>query len=467
MTEQNQRPARRIYNLDKNLSPEQMAVVFAMTSRSPEPFDEIARQVSEEKAADFHEKWVVGYGHSSVAEHAVLHLAVENISRLACDTLEDNRLASYTEKSSRYQMIAQGSYHTPEEIGADPELVQKFRATCNHLFETYEMAVGKTILHLKENNPQGEKERDGAYNLRMRRVATDSCRSLLPAATLTNVGMTANARTMEHAISKLLSSELIEERELGQELLHQGQEMTPTLIKYAAHSPYLQKTPEVQNLMDLQIRAKDSTREPDHPRATLLEYDKDAPAKLAMTLAYRSSETNYEQVRSATSDFPPGVIHQAIQLCLENLGSHEAPVREFENITYLLEFVMDYGAYREFKRHRILTTISQTPDPAAGYSTPPLINEAGLNREFEGAIEMADETYREIEKEFPQAAPYVLTHAHHRRMITRMNLRECYHLLKLRTSPQAHASIRKPMNQALASLREVHPSFFQHPSLGF
>jgi len=79
------------------LTEEQIAVTFAMTSRSPEPFDEIARRVTEESAASFNERWVVGYGHASVAEHAVLHLAVENISRLACDTLEDNPLASYTE----------------------------------------------------------------------------------------------------------------------------------------------------------------------------------------------------------------------------------------------------------------------------------------------------------------------------------------------------------------------------------
>ena len=60
----------------------------------------------------------------------------------------------------------------------------------------------------------------------------------------------------------------------------------------------------------------------------------------------------------------------------------------------------------------------------------------------------------------------LLTHAHHRRMITRMNLRECYHLLKLGTSPQAHASIREPMNQALRALRAVHPTIFDHLSLG-
>ncbi len=86
---------RRVYPLDnRDLSEEQIAVAFAMTSRRPEPFDEIAREVSEEKAADFHERWVLGYGHASVAEHAVIHMAVENISRLACDALEDNRLAS-------------------------------------------------------------------------------------------------------------------------------------------------------------------------------------------------------------------------------------------------------------------------------------------------------------------------------------------------------------------------------------
>ena len=80
---------RRVYPLDsRNLSEEQIAVTFAMTSRRPEPFDETARQVSEATAADFHERWVVGYGHASVAEHAVVRLAVENISRIATDALE-------------------------------------------------------------------------------------------------------------------------------------------------------------------------------------------------------------------------------------------------------------------------------------------------------------------------------------------------------------------------------------------
>ena len=74
-------PPRRIYLLSpKDLSPETIAVAFAKTSRSPESFREIASVLSDEKSARFHEKWVVGYGHASVAEHAVLHIAISSDS---------------------------------------------------------------------------------------------------------------------------------------------------------------------------------------------------------------------------------------------------------------------------------------------------------------------------------------------------------------------------------------------------
>ncbi|KAA0229520.1 hypothetical protein EDM76_11890, partial [bacterium] len=92
---------RRIYTLSGH-SPEVIAVAFAKTSRVPDSFDTIAAELSEEASAKFHEKWVVGYGHASVAEHAVLHIAVENVSILATKVIEDNRLASYTEQSTRY-----------------------------------------------------------------------------------------------------------------------------------------------------------------------------------------------------------------------------------------------------------------------------------------------------------------------------------------------------------------------------
>src|SRR5512143_230951 len=130
-------PPRDIYLLSpKVLSPETIAVAFAKTSRSPESFREIAAELSDEKSAQFHERWVVGYGHASVAEHAILHIAVENVSRLAIECLESNRLASYTEKATRYQMWRPDSFYTPRVI-AESQHADRYRQTCTRLFETY------------------------------------------------------------------------------------------------------------------------------------------------------------------------------------------------------------------------------------------------------------------------------------------------------------------------------------------
>src|SRR3989304_3543812 len=132
---------RDIYLLNpKMLSPEVIAVAFAKTSRSPESFRDIAAELSDEKSAQFHERWVVGYGHASVAEHAVLHVAVENVSRLAIECLESNRLASYTEKSTRYQMWDRDSFYTPRAM-AESQHADLYRRTCTQLFETYRRSL--------------------------------------------------------------------------------------------------------------------------------------------------------------------------------------------------------------------------------------------------------------------------------------------------------------------------------------
>src|SRR5512140_3696261 len=132
---------RQIYLLNpQELRPETIAVAFAKTSRSPESFRQIAAGLNDEKSAQFHEKWVVGYGHASVAEHAVLHLAIENASRLAMEAIESNRLASYTEKSTRYQKWDADAFHIPSELDGHP-LREQYIATCRMLFETYAAAL--------------------------------------------------------------------------------------------------------------------------------------------------------------------------------------------------------------------------------------------------------------------------------------------------------------------------------------
>ena len=450
---------RRVYPLSpRDLSEEQLAVVFAMTSRRPEPFDEIAQQVSEERAAGFHERWVLGYGHASVAEHAVLHLAVENVSRLACDTLEDNRLASYTEKSSRFQIMPPDYFHVPAELDEDPELRSLYVDTCRGLFTAYEELLDGLRTHLREARPRRENERVGAFNLRVRRVAIDSCRFILPASTLTNVGVTMNARSMEHAVTKLLSSPTAEERELGDELKEKGREITPTLVKYADFNPYFAGTREWQE--DLAPDEEASAEQKINAR--LITFDPKADVTLAAALAYRFADAAHESVADHVRGLPPEQRHDIIARSLENLGPHDPLPREFELVDYVFELVMDYGAYREYKRHRMQSYFPQPLTVAHGAVTPPLIEEAGLTDRFNEAVEASETAFRRLKPSMPQVAPYVVTHAHRRRALVKLNARECFHLFKLRTQRQAHFTIQQVSEAALKLAVEVHPWLFRH-----
>ncbi len=461
---------RRVYPMDAHdLTEEQIAVAFAMTSRRPEAFDEIAEQVSQEKAADFHERWVLGYGHASVAEHAVVHMAVENVSRLACDTLEDNRLASYTEKSSRYQVMPEDYYYVPEELAQHPELKREYEAACQSLFHGYMKLIDGCMEHLRQTMPRIASERDGAYNMRLRRVATDHCRAVLPAATLTNVGVTANARTLEHAITKLVSSELIEEQLLGDEVRAQGRTITPTLIKYADKVDYLANLPGLQ--VELARRYGFPPEQPSDavnesganpPEVKLVHWDRKGEERLTAALLYRNSNRSYDQVLEQAKELGPETRQAIIAECTAGLGPHDAPLREFEVVDYTYEFMLDYGAYREFKRHRMMSYLPQSLTVAHGYRVPPVVADAGLSAEFEETVRPAEEAYWKVMEVSPLAAQYLVTHAHNRRVVSKFNLRECYHLFKMRTSEEAHFSIREPMQEALRLAVEVQPNLFRH-----
>ena len=150
-----------------------------------------------------------GYGHASVAEHAVLHVAFENVSRLAIECLESNRLASYTEKSTRYQKWESDDFHSPAEL-RDHALLDEFTRVCRLLFRTSATPSIRCGTWSCERTTRRENESAEALDRRVRSQYVDVCRFLLPAAALANVGMTANARVLENALRKLLSHELQE-----------------------------------------------------------------------------------------------------------------------------------------------------------------------------------------------------------------------------------------------------------------
>ncbi len=463
-------PDRQIYLLSpRELNPETIAVAFAKTSRSPESFREIAAGLTDEKSAKFHEKWVVGYGHASVAEHAVLHLAFENVSRLAIESIESNRLASYTEKSTRYQKWGAGNFYIPAELDGHP-LRDGFISTCSLLFKTYTEALDPLRSLVVQRAQRRENETDEAMDRRLRSQYVDVYRFLLPAASLANVGMTANARVLENSIRKMLSHELAEVRAIAEQVKTVARVEIPTLVKYADASPYLVGTREefVRNRPPLPVLKPDRLQMEGEGTdwCRLIDYDRDGEDRILAAALYRFGEMPYEAALAYLRSLGPAGRGQLADALLQRLGEHDIPLRELEYATYTFDLRMDQGAYAEFKRHRMMTQTPQWLTARLGYTIPRLVSEAGLGPAYEAAMQAAADMYEQLYALSPWVAQYVVPNGYNRRVLARFNLREACHFCRLRGAPNAHFSIRRIAFQIHEQLQRVHPLLVKYLHLG-
>ena len=431
-------PKRQVYLLDpQQLPPETIAVTFAKTSRSPESFREIAAELTAASSAEFNEKWVVGYGHSSVAEHAVLHIAVENISRLAVENIESNRLASYTEKSTRFQTWEDDAFHVPAELASHP-LLDLFTSTCVMLFSTYHSCLQAVIAHLRDVALRQENENEAQFNRRVRSQAIDVCRFLLPSASLANVGITINARALEHAVGKLLTSPLIEAQQIGAEIRDAASASIPTLLKYANAIPYLQHVCEQFSavLVEKDASAKSDWCQLIDPNPDVLERILAAELYREKNIAYAQS---YELIRTLSENHKSTLL----RCLLEMPDRHTIPSRELEYAFFTFDLLIDQGAYFEVKRHRMMTQTPQRLSTRCGYAVPALITEAGMNNAYRAAMEEARVVYEQLASYDPEVAAYIVPNGFNRRVLLHLNLRSLVHFIHLRSASNAHFSVRR------------------------
>ena len=456
-------PEREIYLLSpRALSPETIAVAFAKTSRAPESFREIAAELSDEQSAKFHEKWVVGYGHASVAEHAVLHIAFENVSRIAIESIESSRLASYTEKSTRYQKWGQDDFTIPPELDGHP-LRDEFAQTVRLLFSTYAESLDPLKNLILERSPRRENESDEAYDRRIRSQYVDRSRFILPAAANANVGMTANARVIEMIIRKMLSHPLAEVRQIGEKMKDVAKAETPTLVKYADAVTYF-----VETVKELQSSVDSGQWTVNNDRAdwcSLIDYEKDGEKKILAATLYRFNEMSFTNALAYIEALSEQEKAELANTLLKRLTRYDVPLRELEYSTYTFDLVMDQGAYAEFKRHRMMTQTPQRLSTRLGYTIPRLVTEAGFGLKYEAAMQSAIQMYEKLYAFNPDVAQYIVPNGFNRRVLAQFNLREAFAFCQLRSAANAHFSIRRVAQKMYEEMARVHPLLTKYMKL--
>jgi thymidylate synthase ThyX len=332
--------------------------------------------------------------------------------------------------------------------------------TIRLLFRTYAESLTPVRNLVLERFPRRENEKDEAWDRRIRSRYVDVCRFLLPAASLANVGMTANARVLESMIRKMLSHQLTEVREIGEKVKQVAKAETPTLVKYADAVPYVIETIKEFNGKGSRNRARTA-----NDWCTLVAYDHDGENKILAAALYRFGEMPYADALAHVKGLDPAALDEVARSLLGRLDKYDIPLRELEYSTYTFDLVMDQGAYAEFKRHRMMTQTPQRLTTRLGYATPRLITEAGFGSEYEAAMYSAAKMYEKLYRVNPDVAQYVVPNGFNRRVLAQFNLREAFAFCQLRSAANAHFSIRRVAQRVHEELCHVHPLLTKYMKL--
>jgi thymidylate synthase ThyX len=435
---------------------------------------ETADTTGQSKAEAFYDRVLIGYGDDSVAELGGAHLACESVSNIAAKILEDSRLGlSPLEKSTRYvpfnkKIAGRYRYYREPAIMASGHAVA-YEATLDHLFDTYTAMFEPLLVWVQAETPRDAQTSERAYLSATRAKTFDLLRGLLPMATLTNVGFFGNGRAFEYLLVKLAASEHAEVQELGQSIQQELDLVIPSFVKRAKsdrgqqYAKYLADNVSHSRQLTQQILADQPITSTD--AVTLVEFDSNAEAQVVTAILYPHSQLSQTEIREVVDRLTIAQRQEIINTYVGERGSRfHRPGRAFEETYYTFDILADLGAYRDLHRHRIMTQERQGYTVDHGFVMPEELIEAGLADQYREALERAAKTMKVIEQDLPQAAQYVVPFAFRTRWRIKLNLREAYHFIELRSAAQGHPGYRAIAQAMYHQMLAVHPSLVQNMS---
>lgn len=443
-----------------DVTPETLSAAYARISRDPRPADEL-RAVSRtevEKARRSNRNIIFAMGHHSVAEHAVFNFDVIGVSRLAIEDLERFRLCSFTEKSQRYIKLGE-DFVVPAEIRAAgledlfASAIRKQNALYHRLYDRLRPRVFARNAAAAED-PRNHAVLDG--------WAKEDARYIVSLAAEGQLGMTVNARNLELLIRRFASKPLAELREIGSRLHALAREVAPSIVLFTEGAEF-----DAVTLRDVggafpetgkagRPRRAGKGRPPRSP-VRLLRATPDADDELLAALAFATSGDPHGDCLDRVRAMSGADKRRVAKAAFRRMEFYDFPLREFEFPDLTFELVVSASCFAQLKRHRMATLTVQPYDPGLGVTVPPSVVELGAGGEFLEVIAETEEVHDRLRKAVGGAADYILTNAHRRRALLKINARELYHVSRLREDATAQWDIRRLARDMSALARKAMP----------
>ncbi|MBP7631319.1 MAG: FAD-dependent thymidylate synthase [Acidimicrobiales bacterium] len=410
------------------------------------------------RAEELYDRVFFEYGDDSVAQLGGIHLACEQASNLLTKVLEWGRLMSYLEQSTRYiaydaRIGGRYRFHRDPGVLGSP-LGTRYVGEMDRLFDTYAELLPKLTEFFRVQFPKDPDDSDFVYRQATRAKAFDALRGLLPAASLSNVGIYGTGQAYEALLLRMRSHPLPEARTYADLILHELRKVIPSFLKRVdladrgvAWSTYLATNRTAMDEVADRLFPADTPAD-GAPVVTLTDFDPEAEVKLVTAMLYAHThvpETQVEaRVRAMSAQDRLGVVAAYVG---DRSNRRHRPGRALERIDYRFDVLADYGAFRDLQRHRMLTVEWQQLSPRHGFTRPESIDLAGETETFDAAMARSAALHDLLEPRFPAQAPYAVALAYKVRFVMQMNAREAMHVLELRSGPQGHPAYREVAQQ--------------------
>ena len=447
---------------------------------------------NQNRGDEFYTKVLIEYGDDSVAELGAAQIAIEGLSNIAVKKIEDRRIGlSYLEKSSRYvawYKKENGLYKFYRDSTImNSKFADMYVESCNFDFDVYSKSIEAMIIYIREkypiekysfkdssgndvpysklNNDADKKSAEIIYRGSTKAKALDILRGLLPASTLTNVGISGNGRAFEYLLSILFSSELEEERVLATKIKNELDSTIKSFVRRAdnKYGKALQNYLQTTRVNALKLAKK--YVKGDSPKGCLtklVDYESESLAidnVIAAIFYEQSPGIPYHKILSTVKKMPKIKKNQIIAT-FSNLRKNRRhrPTRAFEMVNYTFDLINNFGMFRDFHRHRVLTLERQLLTTDHGFNVPKEISVLGLDKDFKDCMYKSNEVFDAIRKKYPVHAQYVVNFSYNYPYFMRLNLREACHLIELRTVPQGHIDYREVAQNMFKEIKKVHPN---------
>lgn len=405
-----------------------------------------------ERAEELYTRVFFEYGDDSVAQLGGVHLACEQASNLLTKVLEWGRLMSYLEQSTRYiaydsRLGGRFRYFRPPAV-LKSELGTRYVAEMDRMFSAYSELIPTMTDFYRDQTPKSPNDSDFIYRQAIKAKALDSIRGMLPAASISNLGIYGTGQAYEGLLLRMRAHPLPEARTYADMMLTELRKVIPSFLRRVdiedrgvATSRYMETNHNA--VAELAAGIFGSSEAEPAPMVRLLDFDPDGEAKVVAAALYPHTPLPEDQILRRVHAMG---VDERLSILKAYAGDRSnrrhRPGRALERPFYRFDILADYGAFRDLQRHRMMTVDWQRLCPEHGFELPEAVEAAGQTETFLEGMDRSADLHDTLLEAFPEEASYAVALAYKLRFVMDMNARQAMHMLELRTSPQGHPAYR-------------------------